>query len=242
MLVLGANPMQLYPDREFARECLERVEFLVACDLFETETTALADVVLPLSRWAEYSGEYVNLEGVIQRTDRAISQIGQSRPGHEIMAAVADGFDCKLFESSESCDREIAELLSPGQLPALPSKLLEVRLETLETSPDYPVPLIVGDDSHHSGHLTEKAPSLIGFASETYVELSADLAARYDVKEGDSVRIESEAGKIIVPAVISEHIDNDVIFIPRNFSATPVTTLLMRKRRVDWVKLSKVDE
>lgn len=242
MLVLGANPMQLYPDREFARECLERVEFLVACDLFETETTALADVVLPLSSWAEYSGEYVNLEGVVQRANGAIRRIGQSRPGHEIMAAVADGFDCKLFESSESADREIAELLSVGQSTALPTEIFEVRPEALETSEDYPVPLIVGDDSHHSGHLTEKAPLLMDFASETYVELSADLAARYDIKEGDSVRIESEAGKIIVPAVISEHIDNNVIFIPRNFSATPVTTLLMRKRRVDWVKLSKVDE
>jgi hypothetical protein len=32
------------------------------------------------------------------------------------------------------------------------------------------------------------------------------------------------------------------VFMPRNFSATPVTSLLMRKRRIDRVKLTKVVE
>jgi len=54
--------------------------------------------------------------------------------------------------------------------------------------------------------------------------------------------VESEVGKIIVPAKISEYLDTEVVLIPRNFSATTVTSLLMRKRRIDWVKISKVDE
>jgi hypothetical protein len=45
---------------------------------------------------------------------------------------------------------------------------------------------------------------------------------------------------VIVPARISDHIENNVVFIPRNFTATHVTSLLMRKRRVDRVKISKV--
>ena len=59
-------------------------------------------------------------------------------------------------------------------------------------------------------------------------------------EKGDSVRVESPVGKIVVPLKISEHIDNDAVFIPRNFSSTPVTSLLMRKKRVDRVKISKV--
>ena len=70
--ILGANPMMLYPDREFVKEGIEKLDFLVVCDLFETETTELADVVLPLASWAEYDGYYVNLEGRVQKAARAI--------------------------------------------------------------------------------------------------------------------------------------------------------------------------
>jgi len=98
------------------------------------------------------------------------------------------------------------------------------------------------DDPHHSGHLTEKCASLVIFAGEAYIEMSADLAARYGLKEGAPVRVESEVGKVIVPVKISEYLDTDVMLIPRNFSATAVTSLLMRKRRFDRVKISKVAE
>ena len=99
---------------------------------------------------------------------------------------------------------------------------------------------MVGDDPHHSGYLTEKAGSLVNFSWEAYIEMSPKLAATHSLKQGDSVRVESKVGKIIVPVRISETIKNDVVFIPRNFSATQVTSLLMRKKRVDRVKISKV--
>ncbi len=70
--------------------------------------------------------------------------------------------------------------------------------------------------------------------------MSPALATKLDLKEGDSARVESKVGKIIVPVKISATITNEVVFIPRNFSSTTVTALLMRKRRTDWVKISKV--
>ena len=74
-----------------------------------------------------------------------------------------------------------------------------------------------------------------------YVEISEALAAKLGVSAGESVRIESEVGKINAPVRISETLKTtEAIFVPRNFSATPVTSLLMRKRRVDRVKISKV--
>jgi len=100
----------------------------------------------------------------------------------------------------------------------------------------------VCDDPHHSGYLTEKSPSLSNFSGESYIELSPALAEEYKLESGDSVRVESPVGKIIVPARISEYIENDVVLIIRNFSSTAVNSLLMRKHRVDRVKLSKVDD
>lgn len=239
---LGANPMMLYPDREFAREGLKKLEFLVVCDLFETETTALADVVLPLSSWAEYAGEYVNLEGTVQRAEGAIKPSGESKPGFEIMSMLAEKFGEKLFPSANDMASEIDRLLHLGSSIDMPEEFVEVKPVTEEKDEKFPIPLFVVDDPHHSGHLTEKSTSLANFAGETYVEMSADLAAKYGLVGGAPVRVESEVGKIIAPMKISDYLDTDVVLIPRNFSSTPVTSLLMRKRRIDRVKITKVVE
>ena len=240
LIVMGGNPVMLYPDREFVRESLEKLDFLVVCDLYENETTELADVVLPMSSWAEYAGSYVNLEGRLQQTERAVKPRFESRPGYEILDNLAEKFGKKLFASEENRELEMSQLLKHDRAVDWPGGFVEVKGGEIETEEEYPLPLFVCDDPHHSGYLTEKANSLVNFCGEAYIEMAAELAAKYNLDEGDSVRVESPVGKIVVPLKISEYIDNDVVLIPRNFSSTPVTSLLMRKRRVDRVKISKV--
>ncbi len=242
LFVVGSNPIMLYPDQEFVREGLGKLDFLVVCDLFETETTALADVVLPLSSWAEYDGEYVNLEGRVQSARRAIRPVGKSRPAYEIIMALADKFGTDAFPSLEQLSLEAGCLLDVNDQPPLPDEFLEVKPAVEEPDKEYPLPIFVCDDPHHRGHLTEKAPSLANFASEAYVELSPGLAVEGNLSDGDLVRVESETGKIIVAARISEHLENNCLLVPCNFSATPVMSLLMRKRRINRVKISKVDD
>jgi NADH-quinone oxidoreductase subunit G len=240
--ILGANPMMLYPDQEFVREGLEKLDFLVVCDLFETETTELADVVLPLASWAEYDGYYVNLEGKTQRAARAIKPIGEAKPGYEIAGMIAETLDAKLFENDEQLHSEIRRLLKLDSVLTYPQDFLEVRPASDGDYGEYTVPLYIIDDPHHSGYLTEKSPSLANFAGEPYIEISPDLASTLKIEAGGSVRVESEIGKVILPAKISEHLDNSVVLVPRNFPSMAVTSILMRKRRVDRVKISKVDE
>ena len=240
--ILGANPVMLYPDRTFARACIEKLDFVVACDLFETETTALADVVLPLSSWAEYDGSYVNLEGRTQTTRAALKPIGQSRPGFEIVHEVAEKFGVTLCESTDDLRTEVEHLLKVEEDLSLPDKFLEVRANNIPPIDEYRHPLFVMDDPHHFGHLSEKAPSLANFVGEAYIELSPGVAGEYKFADGDPVRVESESGKVILPVKISNWIKDDTVKIPRNFYATRVTSLLRRKIRVDRVKISKVDE
>ena len=230
MFILGGNPMLLYPDREFVRESLEKVDFLVACDLFETETTEIADVVLPLASWAEYTGDYVNLEGRVQTALQAIRPRHKSRPGFAIMEDLAKVFNVELFENNAACDHEISRVLELDSSIPWPTDYLRVAPFELQIPKDYPSALFVCDDHHHRGHLTEKAESLTNFSP------------KHRLSNGDLVRVESEVGKVIVPAKISEHLRNDVLLVPRNFSTTPVTSLLMRKKRIDRVRITRVDE
>jgi len=241
-LILGANPMMLYPDREFVKEGLEKLEFLVVCDLFETATTELADVVLPLASWAEYDGYYVNLEGRTQRASGAVKPVGKAKPGYEITRLIAEVMDSEHLVSDAELHDEIRRLLRLDTVIGFPKEFFEVKPAPDKEADGYAIALYTGDDPHHSGHLTEKSPSLANFVSEPYIEISPELAASYNIEKGDSVRVESEIGKVILPARISEHMRGDVVLVPRNFPSKAVTSVLMRKRRVDRVKISKVDE
>ncbi|MBI5265665.1 MAG: NADH-quinone oxidoreductase subunit NuoG [candidate division Zixibacteria bacterium] len=242
MILVGVNPVMIYPDREFAREALDKLDFLIACDLFETETTQLADVVLPLAGWAEYRGEYFNLEGRLQSAEPGIAPLNEARPAHQILESLAEQCGSPLFAGMDQRNAEMEKILKVDIRRPWPTGLIEVKPQPQETAPERTVALIMGDDPHHSGYLTEKAPSLVGFCGEAYAELSPELAAKLKVGAGDSVRLEAATGKIIVPVRVSEHIDNDVVFVPRNFMAAPVNSLVSRKQRVDWVKISKVSD
>ncbi len=240
MIILGANPVSMYPDHTAVTDTLEKLDFLVVADLFETETTALADVVLPLSSWAEYAGRYVNLEGRIHAAERAIKPLYESKPASVILSEIAAASRKPLFSSARERADEIERVLAINTARPWPGEYLDVRPAAQEKDSAYPIMLVIGDDPHHRGYLTEKAPSLVKFCADAYIELSPELAEKYKVDDGDAVRVESKFGKLMAPVRISRVLEGDVVFLPRNFSVTRANSLVSRKARVDWVRINKV--
>jgi len=89
LYILGEDPMMSDPDINHVRECLEKVEFLVVQDIFNTETTPFADVILPGVSFAEKDGSFTNTERRVQRVRQAISPPGEARQDWEIICDVA---------------------------------------------------------------------------------------------------------------------------------------------------------
>ncbi|HXH35303.1 MAG TPA: molybdopterin oxidoreductase family protein [Plantibacter sp.] len=71
LLVHGSNVVVSAPNVQTARERLRRLELLVVCDFFLSETAEFADVVLPTTQWAEEEGTMTSLEGRVLRRKRA---------------------------------------------------------------------------------------------------------------------------------------------------------------------------
>jgi len=70
----------------------------------------------------------------------------------------------------------IKKVAAVDPVMALPGTYLEVKTTPDESNKEYTIALFIGDDAHHSGHLTEKAMSLVNFCSEAYADMSASLA------------------------------------------------------------------
>ena len=72
LLVHGSNLLVSAPNAQLVAARLRSLELLVVCDFVPSETALLADVVLPVTQWAEEEGTMTSLEGRILRRRKAI--------------------------------------------------------------------------------------------------------------------------------------------------------------------------
>ena len=69
MYIFGEDVAQTDPNTAHVVAALENLEFIVCQDIFETETTKYADVILPASSFLEKSGTFTNAERRLQLVD-----------------------------------------------------------------------------------------------------------------------------------------------------------------------------
>nr|WP_276271075.1 assimilatory nitrate reductase NasA [Halomicroarcula sp. GDY20] len=93
---VATNPVAGMPEADAVRETLDDA-FLVAQDAFHTETTELADVVLPAATWGESEGTTTNMERTISRVRAATEVPSGVRPDLDIVATIGNRLFPGLF-------------------------------------------------------------------------------------------------------------------------------------------------
>jgi ferredoxin-nitrate reductase len=97
--IAATNPAVSLPDLHHVRRALDRAEFVVVQDAYHpTETTQLADVVLPAASWGERDGMSTNSERMVAHSERLVDPPGAALPDWKIICLVArqlgfPGFD-----------------------------------------------------------------------------------------------------------------------------------------------------
>lgn len=89
LLVHGSNVVVSAPDADRLRERIAALELLVVCDVVPSETALLADVVLPVTQWAEEEGTMTSLEGRVIRRRKAIEPPPGVRSELDVLADLA---------------------------------------------------------------------------------------------------------------------------------------------------------
>jgi assimilatory nitrate reductase catalytic subunit len=115
LLVHGSNLVVSSPNVTAVREGLAALDLLVVCDFFLSETAALADVVLPITQWAEEEGTMTSLEGRVIRRRRAITPPAGVRDELWILAELARRLECTAtFDTDPELVFEELRLASEG--------------------------------------------------------------------------------------------------------------------------------
>ena len=111
LYILGENPLLSDPDLHHVSASLKKLELLVVQDIFPTETTALAHIVLPGASFAEKDGTFTNTERRVQRVRAAVPPPGEARPDWQTLAELLRRFGLSAdYAGPEDIFREIAAL------------------------------------------------------------------------------------------------------------------------------------
>jgi formate dehydrogenase major subunit/formate dehydrogenase alpha subunit len=89
LYILGEDPIMSDPDTHHIRKALEAIDFLVLQEIFPSETSAYADVLLPGVTFAEKTGTFTNTERRVQIVRKAIPTQGDARDDWWITSEIA---------------------------------------------------------------------------------------------------------------------------------------------------------
>ena len=95
LIVAASNIVVSAPDNASLGARLSGLELFVALDQFLTETSSLADVVLPVPQWAEETGTMTNLEGRVIRRRAAKAPPPGVWTDTRIISALAARLGCE---------------------------------------------------------------------------------------------------------------------------------------------------
>jgi anaerobic selenocysteine-containing dehydrogenase len=92
--ISATNPAVSLPELARIRKILARDDlFVVVQDLFRTETTELADLVLPAATWGEKTGTFTSVDRTIHLSEKAVDPPGEARADLDIFLDYAKRMD-----------------------------------------------------------------------------------------------------------------------------------------------------
>lgn len=229
LVLLGCDPAADFPDPARATAALERAEHIVAVDLFLTESSRRAHVVLPALAFAEVEGTVTNVEGRVQKVNRLVPGKGQSRVAYEIFEDLARrlghsigaetgaglaaeitaaapayaGISWRALDWGEGRDGLRAGVPAPYQLP------LEAPVEEAGE-----FALHLWRTLYDRGTIIRHCPGLAGLAPAPVVRLHPADAARLAACNGTPIRVTGRAGAAVLPLEIDASLAPGTAAIP----------------------------
>ena len=234
LILLGADPLRDFPDRNLAAEAFQRVKTIIAIDNFITDSVAQADIVMPSTAYGEQDGTTTNIEGRISRLSQKITSPGSTRDDWMIASELAWRLGGDLgVGSREEIWREI-EQVAPSHQGITIERICgpeahegivvkETSIEPTLVEPKEPpvvdgygLRLVSGRKLWDAGTNTSHSASLNHLAEEAILKVHPSDLQRLGVLSGATVRVISTRATETVTAVADDEILRGTAVLPFN--------------------------
>jgi formate dehydrogenase (coenzyme F420) alpha subunit len=125
MVILGENPVVADPNAAHVAEVLKKLDFLAAIEIFPTETTELAHVILPAASFAEKRGTKTATDRRVQWLERAVEPVGEAMADWKIICRLAArmGFEKEFTYPHEEAVFYEIRAMTPSYAGLSPERL-----------------------------------------------------------------------------------------------------------------------
>jgi predicted molibdopterin-dependent oxidoreductase YjgC len=250
MYIMGENPVRSLPQSSRVKNALANLEFLVVQDILETETTALAHVVLPGAAFAEKDGSFTNMEGRIQTFAQAVLPPGEAKSDYHILGQIAENMGINAGSLDDI--RQEIEILTPAYqgvstggsslwIQRIPGDMKEACTEPpvqiaftlpeliadIPVDEAYPYTAVIGASHFQAGcgTRTQRSPRILKSPDTGGIQLSQGLASTHGLDQGSTISVISAHGSMSRHITINPSLDHGIIVIPRGVQTNDVMNL-----------------
>ncbi|MDR0250813.1 MAG: NADH-quinone oxidoreductase subunit NuoG [Burkholderiales bacterium] len=192
-----------------ALAALRQADFVLSLSPFRpAEEGVLPDIVLPIAPFTETSGTFINMEGRVQSFHGVAPLLGETRPGWQVIAALAELLDQPFAETTPEAVRVSCVPSMDNITDSIKARLSNHTDRALQTLPKteakQTVERVAGVPIYHSDPLVRRAASLqrTVLAATPRVTMNAALAARLNLVKDGAVRIRQGEGETEITAVL----------------------------------------
>jgi NADH-quinone oxidoreductase chain G len=232
------------PDRALADRALQNCELVIVNEMFLTETASFADVVFPVTSFAEKEGVSVNPERRLQRAARALSPRRGTRADWEVFQSVAQALGARwVYRTAEDVFREIARLVpgferlswatllplgpqwSFGSRAPLAAKIAASGEPAAPATPGDGFWLLSGGTLFLQGSLSHRTKLLPELAKQPHAAFNPGDASRLSIAAGDAVELSGPSGRLAIAAAIDDSVPPGAVFVPYAYPGVELNRL-----------------
>ena len=212
LVLLASDPLRDFPDSQLVKEAFERIETVIAVDIFATDSVLQADIVLPAATTTEIDGSFTNLEGRISPIRKSVTPPGTARPDWmialDLVQYLAPSAGPTTFK--ELCEEiskvsEIHKDLDLSKVEQIDQEgvLLNRALRKAQTTP-VKIPkqkansfrLIVTRSMYDRGVLAAHSAALKGLAPGSQIKANPEDMEKLGITSESTVRLIGSKGEI----------------------------------------------
>lgn len=256
LYLAATNPLVSFPESGRWRKALEKVDFLVVQDILSNELTAMADVVLPGTSFAEKSGSVTSLDHRVTCLGKALAPVGEAREDWEILADLyvrVAGSGQQPLNAEEVLEemKELTPLYSEvcftGQgrcrpclkEPYVPEDKSLSYIPVEGTPAEAGLQVLSGKILYHFGSTTTHAEGCLEVAPSGYIEINPEDAKAFGVEKGGRITVTSATGAAKGPVRISTNVPKGLLFAPYHFSDLNIQQVIPQGRNRATVEVTK---
>ena len=205
LFLAGVDPVADFEDAELAARALDDAPFVVALDLFLTESAKRADVVLPAAAVYERDGTQTNWEGRPQPVRAAVPPAGLAQSDYEILAQIADVAGVAFPQTLDALRKEMKALA------VTPAAARAVTVGLPSQPPATGLLLATSQPLLDEGTMMKGADALMQTTSPVTIEInSADAAG---LITGETVVVRAARSEVRAPVRVTDSVARGVVFV-----------------------------